>query len=488
MVKIERFEDYIEINGFKVYVNEELSEFILKDNCSEVLEQFVNMQKLPGLENALGLPDFHGGYYFPIGSVAAMDIENPDAVVSPEGVGYDINCGVRCLKTNLNINDLNGKKEKIGDMLFSKTLSPKDSFAPIISRELINGLLEKGLKYLYEIGKIDEKEMEYTESGGSLEGTSKLIDQKSKARGMAQLGSLGSGNHYLEIQVVEKILDEEKASVIGICEGQLLISIHTGSRGLGHGICSNFIENVKKERIRRANEAKKKKCRCTDEKNDEKCRKTFNIRNDKEVLYVPYKSMEGDMYMRLMSSAANYAWANRSVLTSITRKVLESIFSHVQVDLISDVSHNIARKEIITGKKELLVHRKGASRILPPKHPDLPSKYKDIGQPILIGGSMGTCSFLVTGAKDCNKTYYSAPHGAGRVVTRVSANETFKYQDVISDMEMKGILVRCESKKGLVEESANCYKDVEKVVNHAENIGILVAVAKLKPVIVIKGD
>ncbi len=507
MEDIQIYDDYILVNGHKIYLNKELSHQLLYNySPGGAIDQFRNINSMPGLFGAIGLPDFHEGYHFPIGSVAAINLNDHKAVISPEGIGFDINCGVRCLKTTLHISDLEGKMDKIADMLFSSTLSSSGSYKPIITLDRLNNILNRGLEYLYENGEISVTEVEHTESRGFMEGNSRIVGQKAKSRGMAQLGTLGSGNHYLEVQVVDEIIDTEKATVIGLKKGQILISIHTGSRGLGHCICSSFINknidclskneskitNSKDNSVTSTNQNHIKRGNSIDISiNDvfdgnESSFKKINMNKDVNN-YVAYASTEGMKYMQLMASAANFAWANRSMITKKIHAIFKEIFPDIEIEIISDVSHNIAKIETINGN-DLLIHRKGSSRILPPGHPDLPAKYLHIGLPVLIGGSMGTSSFIVTGAPNCQNTFYSSPHGAGRIVSRKNANKVFEYSSILKDLSEKKIIVRCNSRKGLVEESPDCYKDIEQVISHSEKIGVIFSVAKLKPVIVVKGD
>lgn len=425
--------------------------------------QFAEMQKIPGLLAAIGLPDIHAGYLFPIGSVAAIDLSDPLAGISPEGVGFDINCGVRCLRTNLMMKDLECNmelKNKLADLIFDKVPSGMGGTSPLIDLNALNAILNRGMKHLVESGYIPEDDLLYTEDGGSLPGNSGVVGQKAKSKGAAQLGSLGSGNHYLEIQVVEKIFDTEKARVLEITEGQILISIHTGSRGLGHSICQTFLGDIEKECL-------------------------LNNNNS-----IGYHSEMGKKYISLMNSASNFAWANRSVITQKVREAFREVLPHSKIDLIYDTCHNIAKIETynIGGQEKLvLVHRKGASRILPPDHEALPPKYKSVGQPVLVGGSMGTSSYILAGTSQCGQTFNSTCHGAGRVLTRGDAKKAFSYESVEEDLNEKGIIFRCGSRLGLIEEACGCYKDVDRVVEHSDKIGITNIVARVKPVIVIKG-
>lgn len=526
--RIVEHEDFIEVDGHRIYVDNELRKPLLQS--PDALAQFSEMQKIPGLIGAVGLPDMHSGYFFPVGSVAAVDLSNPDACISPEGVGYDINCGVRCLRSNLKLSDLAGHAEELADTISGAVPAGMGmSGAPAVALSYINGILESGMKYLYEQGEVPLDDLIYTESGGSLEGSSRAVYQKAKSRGLVQLGSLGSGNHYLEVQVVEEIFDAATAEVLGLEEGQILVSIHTGSRGLGHVVCNAFMEEVKKER---ANGAKYKthrsiaKCSSAGASSDgekdangtakearinmagaaagalnNSMDATKNSRNRKDLLradegdadetvnYVPYHSLLGQKYMLLMNSASNFAWANRAAITRHVRQAFAALLPQSRLDVLCDVCHNIAKLEAFgaDGARKVLVHRKGASRVLPPGHKDLSDRDRDIGQPVLVGGSMGTCSYLVVGGKLAEETFNSTCHGAGRLLSRSEARAAFAYEDVAADMRKKGIVFRCEAREGMVEEACGCYKDVTRVVEHSAKVGLTRTVARVRPVIVIKG-
>lgn len=516
-IEIKQEDDYLLVNGNKIFLDKESQEFALEEyknspeNCA--ISQFAAISGLPGFLKSFGLPDFHIGYALPIGSIAVIDLQDSEGSISPNGVGFDINCGVRCLKTNMSFKDLNDQvKEKIGDMLKDElpfeNIPEKDQ----ITKAELNQILDRGMEYLKEQKLIDEVDLERTESRGSLKGNNKLISQKSKARGLAQLGTLGSGNHYLEIEVVDEIYDDEIANVLGIKKDQILISIHTGSRGLGHGCCSDILEEIDQfnsSKIFDVTEFKKKvqqKFREVSENEalskEEKHRLYVKIKEDlteerkslkskiktKEdtLQSVPFRSDIGVKYYEIMNTAANFAWVNRSLITQKVKKVFSGIIKDSKLELISDVCHNIGKIEKID-EKEFLVLRKGASRILPPHHEELPELYKKIGQPVLIGGSMGTSSYLIVGAEGSKDTFYSTCHGAGRMVSRSKAKTKFNYEDVIKDMESKGISFRSGSTEGMVEESPWCYKNVDNVVCHSEKIGICRRVCSVRPILVIKG-
>ncbi|KAI4292803.1 tRNA-splicing ligase RtcB (3'-phosphate/5'-hydroxy nucleic acid ligase) [Pancytospora philotis] len=509
MAQIGWHEDYIEINGHRIYVSSDLRAPLLVDECGAVaeplvnegdtdisaealarlttLKQFADMQKLPGLVGAVGLPDIHAGYAFPVGSVAAIDLARDDAVVSPDGIGFDINCGVRCLVSNLYLSDIAGMLDEIADRLVQRIpsgLVDSDTSLPGGVRAL-NAILDSGLDGVpSDFLPLDADDVSNTESCGHLPGDSKLVHQRAKARGLAQLGTLGSGNHYLEVQVVDEIFDEAKAEALGLKPGQILISVHTGSRGLGHVTCSKFVEELERAR---ADAAKYKDMRRT-----EVSQAHANIGTEAAggVSSVPYHSSLGQRYVSLMNSASNYAWANRALIGHRAKEVLGGAVAHAQFKLLYDVCHNIAKIEEYEdggNTRSLLVHRKGAARALPPHHKELPACYRETGQPIPVGGSMGTCSYVLVGAEGSRKTFYSTCHGAGRLLSRSTARSAFTYEEVLRDLEAKGIVVRAGSKGGLVEEACGCYKDIESVVDHSVKVGVVQRVARVRPVIVIKG-
>lgn len=520
-IQISEEEDCLVVNGQKIYISSELKKHILDEyNASPdycAISQFAAGCKLTGLACLIGLPDFHIGYALPIGSIAVIDLSNTDAAISPDGVGFDINCGVRCINTNLFLKDFalndklssdrKDKRELIGDLLVEQLPFENIPVENRISPEHLNGILDEGMEYLLKTGRVHKEDLDFTESRGSLGGDSRVIDQKAKSRGAAQLGTLGSGNHYLEVEVVDQICDEATAKRLGIEEGQILISIHTGSRGLGHGCCSSILEEMRenavqdsrsmkdmiKEEFKKVSEndtlskeEKKAEYERITQKFREVKKETMTKKETETLEFVPFRSEIGQKYLKIMNSASNFAWANRSIITEKVRKVFSQVFPEVEMKLIYDVCHNIAKIEKID-EKEYLVLRKGASRILPPGHPDLPEEYNDIGQPVLVGGSMGTCSYLIVGDKNAKMTYYSTCHGAGRLVSRSKSKQKFSVEEVIEDMKSKNIVFKVGSVEGMVEECAGCYKDVEMVVQHSQKIGVSKNVCRVKPILVLKG-
>lgn len=498
--------DFILVNGNKIYVDEQLRQPILREHelnkMGSAISQFASIPKLPGFSAAIGLPDFHVGYALPIGSIAVVDLSHPEACVSPDGVGFDINCGVRCLRTNLSVEDLSDeKRNELADLLVRAIPFEAES-CPTSGKSIshINSILDRGMEYLLELGMVTKDDIDCTESHGSLPGNSRLVGQASKARGISQLGTLGSGNHYLEIQVVEKIFDERIARSMGISTNQVLVSIHTGSRGLGHGCCSSILKEIKeapkvrREQFRKSRESSLLIKHPSREEKPAECAKPEAATeaspkcqsNEGSLESIPYNSEIGQKYMSIMYSASNFAWANRSIITDRVRKCFAELFPGCKLEMVYDVCHNIAKVEDLQ-RGRVLVHRKGASRVLPPDHPELPDRYAKTGQPVLVGGSMGTCSYLITGASGCSKTYFSTCHGAGRLVSRSQSRKMFKYQDILEDMRRKNIVFRSGSEEGMIEECCGCYKDVDAVVRHSEDVGITKTVCRVKPLLVIKG-
>lgn len=445
----EDFDDYLRIYksyspGMKVepkiFINREYRSILHKDGS---INQISQAAQLPGVVQVVGLPDMHTGYDFPIGCAVAIDLENEHSVVSPSGVGHDINCGVRAVSTNLDYATFLKKQEDIACKLFEEIPTGLGNKGERLSHKDLNLVLEKGVLGLKELGLVQD-DTEYIESAGRLPGNSRLVSQKSKGKGLNQLGSIGSGNHYLEVQRVAKIYDKETAESFKIYkEDQIVYMIHTGSRGLGYEMCLEYP-------------------------------RTINIH-----------TRMGNEYLEALGCAANYAWANRAVIGRKSEEIITKAFSKAKFDLIYDVSHNIAKKEwlCVDGRSsEYLVLRKGASRAF---SYDLPQAYGN-QQPVPVGGSMGTFSYILAGQEESiRKTVGSCCHGAGRLHPRRETHKLWTEEDVLAQME--GIKVKYGSSRGLVEEAPDAYKDVSRVVEHCEKIGISKRVCKLEPVVVIKG-
>ncbi|MFC2017087.1 RtcB family protein [Chloroflexota bacterium] len=440
----------------------------------QVFQQVANVAFLPGIvSHSLAMPDIHWGYGFPIGGVAATRIK--DGVVSPGGVGFDINCGVRLLRTNLTEEEVRPKIEQLIAELFVNIPSGLGSTGKLrVSEKELDGVLTKGSPWMVEKGYGEAKDIVVTEESGCMKGADpEKVSSKAKKRGIPQLGTLGSGNHFLEVEVVDAIYDRDAATVMGISDiGQVLILIHTGSRGFGHQVCSDYVELL--------GEAVKK----------------YGISlPDRQLACAPVNSPEGQDYLAAMSCAANYAWANRQCITHWAResfiKVLDKSQRELGLEQVYDVAHNIAKIEeyTINGKKlTLCVHRKGATRAFPARHPDIPDIYRNIGQPVLIPGDMGRYSYIALGTEVAMKeSFGSTCHGAGRVQSRAAAKRSLRGADVAKALAARGITVKTDSLGSLAEEASEAYKDVAEVVDVTHNAGISRKVARAKPIGVIKG-
>ena len=436
-------------------------------------QQVANVATLPGiLKASMAMPDFHMGYGFPIGGVAAFDWES--GVISPGGVGYDINCGVRLAVTSLTEKDVRPKLEGLVNLLYRNIPSGVGSTGSIkLSARDEKKVLEKGSLWAVSRGLGEEPDIECTENGGCMQNADPAaISKKAMQRGRNQLGTLGSGNHFLEIGVVDTVYNNEVANVFGIFEGQVTLMIHSGSRGLGHQICDDFLAMMKKQ----------------SDKLD------FEL-PDKQLACAMIHSPEGKQYLNAMACAANYAWANRQVLMHGSREVFMEALGisprDLSMNLVYDVCHNIAKKEehIVEGEKRFVcVHRKGATRSFPPGHKELCKKYRKTGQPVLVPGDMGTASYVLVGAqKAMEDTFGSTCHGAGRVLSRKAAKKISGGRAIHRELEDKGILVRWTGRSTLAEEIPEAYKDVSKVVEVVHGAGISKKVAKLRPLAVVKG-
>lgn len=454
-----------------IYASEEM---LAEIRGGQAPEQVTNVAFLPGIVGySLAMPDIHWGYGFPIGGVAATRVE--DGVVSPGGVGYDINCGVRLLRTNLTAATVKPKIHELVNELFRSIPSGLGSEGRIrVGEKEVNDILRKGARWAVEHDFGSQDDLEMSEAGGCLKGADpEKVSSKAKKRGTPQSGTLGSGNHFLEVQVVEEIYDPKAAAVMGISgTGQVLLLIHTGSRGLGYQVCDDYLD-IMREAVRK-----------------------YGISlPDRQLACAPVKSPEGQAYLAAMAGAANYAWANRQCITHWVRECLSKVFrqstQELGLELIYDVAHNIAKIEThqVKGEKmNLCVHRKGATRAFPPGHPELPVKYRDIGQPVLIPGDMGRYSFIAVGTERAlRETFGSTCHGAGRVQSRSAAKRSLKGVDIARELASRGIVVKAASMDSLAEEASEAYKDVSAVVEVTHQAGISRKVAKARPMGVIKG-
>ncbi len=455
----------------KIFVDENMLKSLVKDNA---LEQVANVACLPGIVgNAMAMPDIHWGYGFPIGGVAATDAT--DGVISPGGVGFDINCGVRLLRTDLRIEDVKDKIRPLIDSMFGNVPSGLGSKGKIrLERNQLADVFDHGAGWAVENGYGWDEDLTYLEENGCMTSADSLkVGDKPFKRGAPQLGSLGAGNHFLEIQKVEEILDTEAAKAYGIKEpGQIVIMIHTGSRGAGHQICTDYLLQM------------------------ERATKKYNmVLPDRQLACAPVNSPEARDYYAAMSAGANFAWANRQLIVHWVRESFESVLGTSAEDLrmhiVYDVAHNIAKKEehLVEGKKtEVYVHRKGATRAFGPGNPHIPSRYSDVGQPVLIPGDMGTASYLLAGTdKAMKETFGSTCHGAGRVMSRSAAIKRWKGDQIINDLGRQGIYVKAKSPKVVAEEAPLAYKRVDDVVGVAHGAGISKLVAKMVPLGVVKG-
>ena len=453
-----------------IYANEQLLEKMMSDRT---IKQAVNVSTIPGtVQNVVVLPDGHEGYGFPVGGVAAMDAE--EGMISPGGVGYDINCGVRLLRTNLKEQDVRPKlKELVADLFNSVPSGIGSKGAIKLSTSQLDEVLVKGVPWAVDNGYGVKGDAEVCEENGQMENADpNKVSDKARKRGAPQLGSLGSGNHFLEVQKVAEIHDEEAAKRMGIEKDQVTILTHCGSRGFGHQVCSDYL------RI------------------SEQALKKYDISlADRELACVPNSSEEGESYRKAMFAALNFAWSNRQMITHWTRKSFQRVFkqseSDLGMDLVYDVSHNIAKveKHTINGKeKSVVVHRKGATRAFPANKDEVPKKYRDLGQPVFIPGSMGTASWILLGQPNSmNLTFGSTAHGAGRTMSRTRARKNYTESQVRKYLSDKGIEVKALTRDGVVEEAPQAYKDVDSIVNVSHELGIATKVAKLVPIGVIKG-
>lgn len=455
----------------RIYASLKLLDKIKEDDS---LKQVTNVATLPGIIGySLAMPDIHAGYGFSIGGVAAMDLE--EGVVSPGGVGYDINCGIRLAKTNLKYEEIRDKIEKIVSKMFSKIPSGVGSHGAIqkLSKENLKKVLLKGSKWAVEKGFGKLEDIELTEENGAFDGAdADVLSNRAIERGLDQLGTVGSGNHFVELSVVEEIFLPEISKEFGIFEGQVVVFIHSGSRGLGYQVCDDY--------LRILGSATNK----------------YGIKlPDRQLACVPINSPEGKQYISAMKAAANFAWANRQILMALTEKaILEALGISPKIlgfQLIYDLAHNIAKFEehIFKGKKvNVLVHRKGATRAFGPGRKEIPEKYRKIGQPVLLPGDMGRASYLLIGTeKAMEETFGSSAHGAGRIKSRSQAIREGSSRNIAWELKEKNVFVMAEGKKTLLEEMPDAYKDVNEIALVTEKSGISLRVCRMKPIGVIKG-
>jgi Uncharacterized conserved protein len=478
LVEIERISDFIwEISPsgnmsvpVRIYGNKKIADSIKKDRT---ISQAINASTLPGIVRRMCvMPDGHEGYGFPVGGVAAFDAD--EGIISPGAIGFDINCGVRLIKTNLQYQEIKKSIPKLMDNLFKNVPSGVGSKNNIgLSRAMLDRVTEEGAQFLINQGYGFANDSEMIEENGCMEGAdSSTVSELAKKRGLNQLGTLGAGNHFLEVQRVEKIMDEGIAKGYDLSDDQVVVMVHTGSRGYGHQICSDYIEKLMQ--YQKANKIELA---------------------DPQLSYVFTKSKEADEYLAAMRSAVNFAFSNRQIITAQIRKSFEETFGKsadaMGMDILYDVAHNIAKLEehSIEGKKrKLYVHRKGATRAFGPSRKEIPKQYRGLGQPVIIPGSMGTASYVLSGRDESSEeSFGSSCHGSGRTMSRHQAIREIPASKTISDLNKKGIEFRVRSRKLISEEAIWAYKDVDDVVSSVAGAKISTLVARMVPLGVAKG-
>jgi tRNA-splicing ligase RtcB len=437
------------------------------------VEQAANVAMMLGIQKAsLVMPDVHVGYGFPIGGVGAFEVS--EGIISPGGVGFDINCGVRVLKTNLKVDEVRNKIKELIDQLFINVPSGVGSQSKLrVTDSQLDEIFVSGAKWAVETGFGKSDDLEHCEEGGALSGAKpEVVSRKARGRGKPQLGTLGSGNHFLEVQYVDKIYDEQAARVYGLEEGNVVVMVHCGSRGAGHQICTDFLMIL------------------------ERASRKYGFKlPDKQLACAPIQSEEGQNYFGGMAAAANYAWANRQIISHWVRETFEKVFraseDDLGMDLVYDVAHNIAKFEeyVVDGKKvKVCVHRKGATRAFGPGMTEVPSDYRDTGQPVIIPGSMGTPSYILRGTeKAMEQSFGSTCHGSGRVMSRAAAKRKIRGREVKRSLAERGIYVRATHDALLAEEAPGAYKLSDDVVDVVDRAGISSKVARLLPLGVAKG-
>lgn len=454
-----------------VFVDDRLAETLRDDPA---LEQVANVAHLPGIVGpSMAMPDIHWGYGFPIGGVAAFDVS--DGVVSPGGVGFDINCGVRLLSSNLELKRVRKKLDKLLNTFYREVPSgvgSKRGDVKVGAKEM-DKLLVRGAGWVVKQGLGSERDLEYIESNGCIRGAQPdAVSERAKQRGKAQLGTLGSGNHFLEVGYIDQIHDPAAAAAMGLAEGSVTFFVHCGSRGLGYQVCDDYLAKML-----------------------EASHKYGIDLPDKQLCSAPVESVEGKAYLGAMAAAANYAFANRQLITDRVRASVEEVFrigpaSH-GIEIVYDVAHNIAKIEehTVDGKRrKLCVHRKGATRAFPPEHDEIPDAYREIGQPVLVPGDMGRYSFVLAGTKQgYQESFGSACHGAGRRLSRRGAKKQARKRNIINELRNVGVKIRAASRATIDEEMPDAYKDVADVVRVCNEAGIARTVARIRPIGVVKG-
>ncbi len=455
----------------RIYTSDRLLNDILKDKA---LEQVVNVAHLPGIVGqSMAMPDMHWGYGFPIGGVAATDPKQ-GGVISPGGVGFDINCGVRFIRTNFKQEEIQDRLNDLVATLFDFVPSGLGSKSGLrLNQNQVKQVLVKGSRWVVEEGFGTAHDLDATEDYGAIAGADpQAVSDRAYERGKCQVGTLGSGNHFLEVQVVDQIFDEDVARDLHLFKGQVAVMIHCGSRGLGYQVCDDYCHSIGH------------------------CLTKYHIEvPDRQLACAPVESLEGQEYLSAMRAAANFAFANRQYIMHQTRKSFEKVFRKnwetMGMQLIYDVAHNIAKIEkhkLANGRERpLCVHRKGATRAFPPGHPELAPRFQKIGQPVIIPGDMGRASYLLIGVESADETFYSCCHGAGRVMSRSKATKMFNVKDVLADLESRGVVIQAQSKATIVEEASGVYKDVTEVVDVVAQAGLSKKVCRMRPIGVVKG-
>jgi tRNA-splicing ligase RtcB len=449
----------------RIFADSELLEAISRDRS---LEQLVNVATLPGVvEAALAMPDIHQGYGFPVGGVAAT--EHPDGVISPGGVGYDINCGVRLLALPLSELELGDRRERLVHELSRAIPAGAGKHGVLdLSGPELDRVLREGPRALVDRGLATEDDLEHTESNGCLPGADPAaVSERAHVRGSGQLGTVGSGNHFIELQRVERVFDDAAAAAFGLGVGQVTVLIHSGSRGLGHQVCTDYVKLMDAAQGR------------------------YRIQlPDRQLACAPASSSEGQAYLAAMAAAANFAWANRQAMADAVRRSIARVLgpeSAERTRQVYDVAHNVAKLERHLGR-DLYVHRKGATRAFPAGSAEIPAAYAAVGQPVFIPGSMGTSSFVLAGEPgSLERSFGTTCHGAGRALSRTAARKRIGGGELRRQLESQGIVVRCPSNQGLAEEAPFAYKDVERVVEIVERAGLARRVVQLRPIGVVKG-
>jgi len=450
-----------------VYASEPLIEQIRRDLS---LEQAMNVATLPGIVGpSLAMPDIHQGYGFPIGGVAAMDME--EGVVSPGGVGFDINCGVRLVRTSFEVPEVRARLRDLINQIFRDVPCGAGGTGFVkINQKQLDQVLVQGARWMVTNGYGEPQDAEFAEAGGALDGADPAaVSQRARERGLPQLGTLGGGNHFLEVQFVEQVFDQDAARAYGLAAGQVVVLIHSGSRGLGHQVCTDYVALMNRVMAKHGISLP-----------------------DRQLACGPIRSQEGKAYLSAMCAAANFAWANRQGILHFLRGAFRRIFGEsARLSLVYDVCHNIAKRERyeIDGRShDVLVHRKGATRAFPAGNRELPPNYRKVGQPVFIPGSMGTASWVLVGSEGAMaETFGSVCHGAGRLLSRTAVRKGRDAREEIRKLEEAGILVRAESRDGILEELPEAYKNVDEVIEVVHGAGLARKVARLRPMGVIKG-